>query len=43
MHSLSKVFSISLISKNLNITESLIEEAIEQLPPKNLINYQFDK
>jgi len=29
--SLAKLFSISLISKSLNISESLVEEAIEQL------------
>lgn len=29
--SIAKVFSISIIAKNLNTTESLVEEAIEQL------------
>lgn len=29
--SVAKVFSISLISKNLNIGEPLVEEAVEQL------------
>ena len=29
--SIAKVFSISVIAKSLNITEALVEEAIEQL------------
>lgn len=29
--SIAKVFSIALISKNLNIAEALIEDAVEQL------------